>query len=261
MRNDRRALDELRTVNITPRFTGTPAGSVLWQQGRTLVWCTASILTELPPWMPDNRPGGWITADYVMLPASTPRRKAWPSLGHTDSRGTEIQRLIGRCLRAVVDLSKIGPFTIALDCQVMQADGGTRTAAICGAYLALRDALGSLPTQLPPPPAGAMMTRRYDPAFYDPTHALVDELAAVSAGLVDGQACLDLDYSEDCRATVDMNVACTATGRLVEIQASAENGQGFARQQLDQLLDLCARGCARLIEIQRQAYASPPVVV
>lgn len=250
MRNDGRANDQLREVTITRQFTAAPAGSVLWQQGKTIVWCTASISPDLPPWMRDDRPGGWVTAEYVMLPASTPRRKAWPTIGHTDSRGTEIQRLIGRCLRAVVDLSKIGPFTIALDCQVMQADGGTRTAAICGAYVALRDAIGRLPAKIPAPPGGTPLTARYDPAFYDPAHALVDELAAVSAGLVDGEARLDLDYADDSRAQVDMNVACTATGRLVEIQASAENGQGFTRQQMDGLLDLCVRGCRLLIERQ-----------
>lgn len=249
MRNDGRANDQLREVTITRQFTAAPAGSVLWQQGKTIVWCTASISPDLPPWMRDDRPGGWVTAEYVMLPASTPRRKAWPTIGHTDSRGTEIQRLIGRCLRAVVDLSKIGPFTIALDCQVMQADGGTRTAAICGAYVALRDAIGRLPAKIPAPPGGTPLTARYDPAFYDPAHALVDELAAVSAGLVDGEARLDLDYADDSRAQVDMNVACTATGRLVEIQASAENGQGFDATALSRLTELAVAGCREIFRI------------
>ncbi len=122
---------------------------MLWKQGNTIVWCTASITPELPPWMKDDKPGGWVTAEYVMLPASTPRRKDWPKMGHTDSRGTEIQRLIGRSLRAIIDLSKIGPHTIAIDCQVMQADGGTRTAAICGAYVALVDVMAKLPATMP----------------------------------------------------------------------------------------------------------------
>src|SRR5256885_13154141 len=132
--------------------------------------------------MKDDRPGGWVTAEYVMLPASTPRRKEWPKIGHTDSRGTEIQRLIGRSIRASIDLSKIGPHTIALDCQVMQADGGTRTAAICGAYVALVEAIKKLPSEIPKPrggPASAgLLAPRYDPQFYQPTEALVDQLAA-----------------------------------------------------------------------------------
>src|ERR671913_2061046 len=149
MRHDGRAPDQLRTVKITRGFTQAPAGSVLWQQGNTVLLCTASVVREVPPWFKETRPGGWITAEYVMLPASTPQRKAWPKVGHTDSRGTEIQRLIGRALRAVIDLTKIGPHTIAIDCQVMQADGGTRTAAISGAYVALVDALRKLPAEMP----------------------------------------------------------------------------------------------------------------
>src|SRR3954454_4575794 len=152
MRTDRRPNDQLRAIKITRGFTLTPAGSVLWEQGNTVVLCTASVAREVPPWFREDRPGGWITCEYVMLPASTPQRKAWPKIGHTDSRGTEIQRLIGRTLRAAIDLSKIGPHTIAVDCQVLQADGGTRTAAICGAYVALADALAKLPQNLPPPP-------------------------------------------------------------------------------------------------------------
>src|SRR4051812_43493027 len=154
MRHDGRASDELRKIRVQRNFTSTPAGSVLWQQGDTVVLCTASVSRELPPWFKDDRAGGWITAEYVMLPASTPQRKPWPKTGHTDSRGTEIQRLIGRSLRAIIDLSKIGPHTIALDCQVLQADGGTRTAAICGAYVALVDALKKLPAEMPILPTG-----------------------------------------------------------------------------------------------------------
>src|SRR5256884_1682937 len=170
-----RAPDQLREISITRNFTAVPGGSVLWKQGETIVWCTASITPELPPWMKDDRPGGGVTAEYVMLPAPTPRRKDWPKIGHTDSRGTEIQRLIGRSLRAVVDLSKIGPHTIALDCQVMQADGGTRTAAICGAYVALADAIRKLPKD-PPAPRGvaasaAMASPRYASRFYTPSEA------------------------------------------------------------------------------------------
>ena len=234
----------LRPVTVTRSFTATPGGSVLWKQGNTIVWCTASITPELPPWMKDDRPGGWVTAEYVMLPASTPRRKEWPKIGHTDSRGTEIQRLIGRSLRAIIDLSKIGPHTIALDCQVMQADGGTRTAAICGAYVALVDALAKLPATMPAPknPAAAG-TLRYDPQFYKPAEALVDQLAAVSVGVIDGEVRLDLDYSDDVRAEVDMNVAYTAGGKFVEIQGSAEGAKGFDRKAADEMLDLACEGC------------------
>src|SRR5687768_8219920 len=218
MRSDGRATDQLRPITITRNFTAAAAGSVLWQQGQTIVWCTASISPELPPWMKEDRPGGWVTAEYVMLPASTPRRKEWPKIGHTDSRGTEIQRLIGRSLRAVVDLTKIGPHTIAIDCQVMQADGGTRTAAICGAYVALVDAIAKLPKELPSARSLATevarpLTARWDPQFYKPSEALVDQLAAVSVGIIDSKARLDLDYLDDVRAEVDMNVAYTRGGK------------------------------------------------
>ncbi len=210
--------------------------------------------------MKPDRPGGWVTAEYVMLPGSTPQRKAWPRSGHTDSRGTEIQRLIGRTLRAAVDLSKIGPHVITLDCQVMQADGGTRTAAICGAYIALADALAKLPPQLEPPPGvtadGDVLPARYDPAFYDPRGALRDQVAAVSVGIVDGEILLDLDYQDDSRAEVDMNVAYTAAGKFVEIQGSAEATNGFDANELQQMLTLATRGCEQIMQLQREALAS-----
>jgi ribonuclease PH len=259
MRSDGRAVDELRPVKVTRRFTQAAAGSVLWEQGRTVVWCTASVTPELPPWFPPTRPGGWITAEYVMLPASTPQRKAWPKAGHTDSRGTEIQRLIGRCLRGVIDLSKIGPHTVAVDCQVLQADGGTRTAAVCGAYVALADALARLPKVLPVPASAAPgpLGPRYDPAYYDPAAALVDQLAAVSVGVVEGEVRLDLDYKDDSAAHVDMNVAYTAGGRFVELQGSAEKLGGFDRATMDRMLALAVAGCGRLMELQREALAAP----
>src|SRR3954468_3393959 len=189
MRTDGRANDQLRPVKITRGFTQTPAGSVLWQQGNTIVLVTASISQELPPFFRENKPGGWVTAEYVMLPGSTPQRKGWPKIGHTDSRGTEIQRLIGRSLRAVLDLTKIGHHTIAVDCQVMQADGGTRTAAICGAYVALRDALATLPAEMPKPPKpiAGPLPPKWDPSHYNPKAALTDQLAAVSVGHVDDE--------------------------------------------------------------------------
>ncbi|HVT87432.1 MAG TPA: ribonuclease PH [Tepidisphaeraceae bacterium] len=249
MRQDGRPIDQLRPVQITRQFTQTPAGSILWKQGSTIVLCTASITPSIPPWFKADKPGGWLTADYVMLPGSTPQRKDWPKIGHTDSRGTEIQRLIGRTIRAAVDLSKIGPHTIHVDCQVLQADGGTRTASICAAYLALADAIDKLPAQVPPPKS--MMTASYDPKFYDPKHALVDEIAAVSVGIIDGEIRLDLDYADDSRAEVDMNVAYTARGRFVEVQGSAENGGGFDGKQMQQMLDLAVAGCKQLMKIMK----------
>lgn len=261
MRNDGRTADQLRPVKITRNFTQTPAGSVLWEQGKTILLCTASISRELPPWMKDDRPGGWVTAEYVMLPGSTPTRKAWPRIGHTDSRGTEIQRLIGRSIRAAVDLSRIGPHTIDLDCQVLQADGGTRTAAICGAYVALADALSKLPEQMPRPVSknGAPATTdapppaRFDPTFYNPAGALINQLAAISVGIVDGEARLDLDYFDDSRAEVDMNVAYTDGGNFVEVQGSAENGGGFNRERMYELLDLAVKGCRQIMALQNAA--------
>ena len=271
MRNDGRRNDVLRPVKVTRGFTQAPAGSVLWEQGNTVVLCTASISRDLPPWMKEDRPGGWITAEYVMLPASTPSRKPWPKVGHTDGRGTEIQRLIGRSLRAAIDLTKIGPHTIAVDCQVLQADGGTRTAAICGGYVALVDAVAKLPPQMPGARAGGYGSQfdvgggseggvvdlpvpgRYDAAHYDPRHAIVEQLAAVSVGVVDGEVRLDLDYRDDARAEVDLNVAYTAAGRFVEVQGSAENGQGFDRHRLDALLDAAVSGCRDLFTVQNEA--------
>lgn len=267
MRNDGRADDQLRTIKVTRSFTEAPAGSVLWEQGKTVLLCTASITREVPPWFKETRAGGWITAEYVMLPASTPQRKAWPKVGHTDSRGTEIQRIIGRSLRAAIDLSKIGPHTISLDCQVLQADGGTRTAAICGAYVALADALSKLPAEMPGAQRGAgspgidgavgrnaaPIPARYDASFYDPRRALAEQIAAVSVGVVDGDVRLDLDYQDDSRADVDMNVAMTARGRFVELQGSAEQGDGFDRERLNRMLDLAIAGCRKLHAIQQEA--------
>jgi ribonuclease PH len=270
MRNDGRANDQLRPVKITRNFTQAPAGSVLWEQGKTIVLCTASVTQELPPFFKETRAGGWVTAEYVMLPGSTPQRKGWPKIGHTDSRGTEIQRLIGRALRAVIDLSRLGPHTVALDCQVLQADGGTRTACICAAWVALKDAVAKLPAQMPGAltrsgmgggrfdqegdmAAPAPIPARYDPSFYDPAGAVVDQLAAVSVGVVDGEIRLDLDYVDDSRANVDMNVALTASGRFVEVQGAAENGQGFDRAAMNRLLDLAERGCQGLMACQQDA--------
>jgi ribonuclease PH len=234
MRNDGRSFDALRPITIQRRFTAAPAGSVLWTQGKTIILATASVTPEVPKWFPPTRLGGWLTAEYVMLPASTPQRKPWPNTGHTDSRGTEIQRLIGRALRAAVDLSKLGKNTVALDCQVLQADGGTRTASICAAYVALADALAAI----------------------DAPVALNQPIAAVSVGRVGGEALLDLDYSEDSKAEVDMNVAYTADGKFVEVQGCAEDGGGFDRDGLDALLDLAVVGCKQLLALQKRALAA-----
>jgi ribonuclease PH len=267
MRNDGRANDHLRPVKVTRNFTQTPAGSVLWEQGKTIVLVTASVSQELPPFFKESRAGGWVTAEYVMLPGSTPQRKGWPKIGHTDSRGTEIQRLIGRALRAVIDLSKLGPHTVAIDCQVLQADGGTRTACISAAWVALKDAVAKLPAEMPGAralpdrrfdaegnlPEPSPIPARYDPAFYNPAGAVVDQLAAVSVGVVDGEVRLDLDYVDDSRAAVDMNVGITASGRYVEVQGGAENGQGFDRATMNRLLDLGERGCQALMGVQNLA--------
>ncbi len=254
MRTDGRPNDTLRPILITRGFTQTPAGSVLWKQGDTIVLCTASITPSVPPWFRETRAGGWLTADYVMLPGSTPSRKDWPKNGHTDSRGTEIQRIIGRSIRAVVDLSKIGPNTIHLDCQVLQADGGTRTASICAAYVALRDAIAKLPAELEAPAGVDLTLGKYNPALYDPSKALVDDLAAVSVGIIDGELRLDLDYSDDSRALVDMNIACTRGGKLVEIQGSAEQIGGFDRTQMNQMLDLAMKGCNEIISTMNAPF-------
>jgi len=208
-----------------------------------MILSTASIVAEVPPWFGATKQGGWTTCDYVMLPASTPRRKDWPKLGHTDSRGTEIQRIIGRSLRAVIDLTKIGPHTIHVDCQVLQADGGTRTASICAAWLALNDALSKLPRELPP-------EQKQNNPNYDPKRGLVDQLAAVSVGIVEGEVRVDLDYHDDSRADVDLNVAYTASGKFVEVQGSAEKCAGFDRKRLDEMLDAAEEACKKILEIQ-----------
>jgi ribonuclease PH len=248
MRHDGRAPDALRPIEITRNFTQAPAGSVLWRQGGTVALCTASITPGIPPWFKPDKPGGWLTADYVMLPGSTPMRKDWPKIGHTDSRGTEIQRLIGRSVRGILDLSKIGPHTIHLDCQILQADGGTRTASICGAYVALVDAIRRLPKTLKPSDRPGD-----DPKFYDPPAALTGELSAVSVGIVDGEARLDLDYHDDSRAQVDLNVAMTSAGQIIELQGSGENGGSFDRTRLIEMLDLATSGCHQIVKLQRQA--------
>jgi len=232
---DDRPLDQLRPVKIKRRFTRPAPGSVLIQAGRTTVLCTASVEDAVPPWMA-GRGRGWITAEYSMLPSSTrPRRRRERDRGR-DGRSTEIQRLIGRSLRAVADLSVLGERTLTVDCDVLEADGGTRTLSITGALIALVDALRRVRKDLP------------DPARYP----LRDSVAAVSVGIVEGRPVLDLDYEQDFAAAVDMNVVMTGSGRYVEIQGTGEEAT-FTDRQLAAMLKLARDGIARLTQIQRTA--------
>ena len=239
-RSDGRTDGALREVTITRGFTSHPAGSVLVTFGQTRVMCTASVTEGVPRW----RRGtglGWLTAEYAMLPAATHERSGRESVrGKIGGRTHEISRLVGRSLRACIDLSALGENTIALDCDVLQADGGTRTAAITGAYVALADAVTYLGA------AG----RLADP------QPLSCAIAAVSVGVVDGRVRLDLAYEEDVGAEVDMNVVATDVGTLVEVQGTGE-GATFPRSTLNTMLDVAEAGCAELFEIQRQALAAP----
>jgi ribonuclease PH len=209
-----------------------PHGAVLFSQGKTKVLCTAMIEEEIPRWLRGTG-RGWMTAEYSLLPASTGERvQREASRGKQGGRTVEIQRLIGRALRAVVDFEALGERTVWLDCDVLQADGGTRCAAISGAYVAAHRALGR----------------------FGLSRVLTDSLAAVSVGIVDGTAMLDLEYSEDSNAEADMNVVMTGDGRLVEVQATAE-GAPFTRELLDELLELAANGIEEIAEAQRAALA------
>jgi ribonuclease PH len=239
-RRDGRALDELRSVVLERDYTEFAAGSVLAVMGKTKVLCTASIEDETPRWMRGSGKG-WVTAEYSLLPGSSPERVTREATrGHQSGRTHEIQRLIGRSLRAVCDLALLGERQVILDCDVLQADGGTRTASITGAYVALHDALSRLVQ------AGVL-----------PRHPISDELAAISVGVVDAVCMLDLDYSEDSRAEVDMNVVMTGSGRFVEVQGTAE-GMPFSRSELDELLALAKLGIDELTAAQRELVASPP---
>jgi ribonuclease PH len=236
-RHDGRAADELRPVRIDTDFIAPADGSCLIRFGATQVICTASVADAAPDWLA-GAGKGWVTAEYGMLPASTGRRKSRP-IAKPDSRATEIQRLIGRVLRNSVALEALGERTVHLDCDVIAADGGTRTAAITGAQVALARAL-----------AKAAGDGRLEA---EPTLSLV---AAVSVGVVGGRCVLDLDYAEDSRAEVDMNVAIDAAGRYVEIQGSAEGGP-FDGAQLDALLGLARAGCRNLLDLQVRAIDAP----
>ncbi len=240
-RHDGRRPNEIRAPKIKRRYTQAAPGSVLYQAGRTTVLCTASIDEQVPPWM-KGQGRGWVTAEYNMLPGSTSPRKRRERDGKIDGRTSEIQRLIGRSLRAVTDLGALGERTIALDCDVLEADGGTRTASITGAFIALADALHTLRDKLDP--ARAVLT---------------DSVAAVSVGIVDGRALLDLDYVEDVDAEVDMNVVMTGGGRFVELQGTGEEAT-FSEKELATLVKLARAGIAELHGLQlrgaRQAMAA-----
>lgn len=233
MRTDR-ALDALRNVRITRGYTEMTPGSVLFEMGKTRVLCTAAFEEDVPRWMRESGEG-WVTAEYSMLPGSSPQRVRRTAI--EGGRTKEIQRLIGRSLRAVVDMKAMGPLTVRVDCDVLQADGGTRTASITGAWIALADAFDQRV-------AGGTLE----------TSPLTDHIAAISVGLIGDDALLDLEYSEDVTADVDANVVMTGSGKIVEVQGTAE-GDPFDRSQLDRMLDLAAKGIAELVADQRAARA------
>ena len=229
-RHDGRSADQLRPLKIKRRYTRTAPGSVLIRAGGTTVLCTASIEESVPPWM-KGQGRGWVTAEYNMLPGSTNPRKR-RDREKVDGRTTEIQRLIGRSLRAVIDLAALGERSVTVDCDVLEADGGTRTASITGAFIALCDALATLPSLV--------------------QHPLRDSVAAISVGIVEGRAVLDLDYPEDFAAAVDMNVVMTGAGQFVEIQGTGEEAT-FDDQQLAALLKLARTGIRDLTEAQKKS--------
>jgi ribonuclease PH len=227
-----RAHDELRPIKITSGYVAYPEGSALIEMGNTRVLCNASVLAEVPPWLA-GRGRGWVTAEYALLPRSTHTRTPRETQG-LRGRTQEIRRLIGRSLRAAVDLEALGERQVIVDCDVIQADGGTRTASVTGGYIALALALKGLVE------AGLV-----------PPHVFRTAIAAVSVGIVDGEQVLDLSYAQDRRADVDLNVVMTDRGRYVEVQGTAE-GATFDRASLDSLLDLAAVGIAHLLRIQKE---------
>lgn len=234
-RTDGRLADELRPVTITPGYLPYAEGSALIEMGQTRVICAASIEERVPPFL-RNRGQGWVTAEYSMLPRSTLSRTSRETgRGGPSGRTHEIQRLIGRSLRAVVNTTLLGERTVMLDCDVLQADGGTRTASITGAYVAF-----------------ALACRRLLRMNKIERSPLTGELAAVSVGIVEGAPLLDLKYDEDSRAEVDMNVICTGDGRFIEVQGTAE-GAPFTREEMDKLLVLARHGIESLVHVQRAA--------
>jgi ribonuclease PH len=241
-RADGRATDQLRPISFERDFTEMADGSVLVSFGRTRVLCTASVDEDVPRWMKGSGKG-WVTAEYSMLPGASPERiKREVKDGKPSGRTQEIQRLIGRALRSVTDMAVLGERQILLDCDVLQADGGTRTASICGAWVALHDAC----------------TRLMERGGID-AHPITTTCAAISVGIIDGEPRLDLPYEEDVRAEVDMNVVMTGEGHFVEVQGTAE-GLPFSRAELDALVSLAEGGIATIAEMQRQVVAKPPSV-
>ena len=230
-----RRSNELRPIKVKRRYTRTSPGSVLYQSGNTTVLCTASVQADVPPWLA-GKGKGWITAEYNMLPNSTSPRKRREREGKVDGRTTEIQRLIARSLRAVADLTALGERLVTVDCDVLEADGGTRTASITGGFIALVDAISSIQKELP------------DPAKFP----LRDSVAAISVGMVNGKPTLDLDYEQDFAAAVDMNVVMTGGGRFVEIQGTGEEAT-FSDEDLDALLKLARRGIKDLSTMQKES--------
>jgi ribonuclease PH len=233
-RNDGRAYNELRPVKITPGFLPYAEGSVLIEMGETRVVCSASVDERLPPFL-RNSGQGWITAEYSMLPRATQQRTSRATgRGGPSGRTHEIQRLIGRSIRAAANMRLLGERTITLDCDVLQADGGTRTAAITGAYVAF-----------------ALAVNRLLEAGKIQRNIITNEVAAISVGVVENTPLLDLKYDEDSRAEVDMNVVCTGDGRFIEVQGTAER-EPFCREQMDNLLALAMTGLDALVAIQRE---------
>ncbi|MEB7504577.1 ribonuclease PH [Arthrobacter koreensis] len=240
MRADGRTPDQLRTISITRGWSSQAEGSALIEFGNTRVLCTASLTPGVPRWL-KGEGKGWVTAEYAMLPRATNTRNDRESVkGKIGGRTHEISRLIGRSLRSVIDTRALGENTVVLDCDVLQADGGTRTAAITGAYVALADALAWAKEN-------KLVARNAEP--------LLDTVAAVSVGIIDGVPMLDLPYVEDVRAETDMNVVVTGSGKFVEVQGTAE-GAPFDRAELDALLDLALLGTSQLADIQRQTLAA-----
>lgn len=238
-RADGRKPDELRPVRITRGWLDHAEGSVLIESGKTRVLCAASVTEGVPRWRKGSGLG-WVTAEYAMLPRSTNTRSDRESVkGRIGGRTHEISRLVGRSLRGIIDLSALGENTIQIDCDVLQADGGTRTAAITGAYVALSDAVSWLRER------GAVKSDK----------ALTDSVSAISVGVIDGEPRLDLPYEEDVRAETDMNVVMTGSGAFIEVQGTAE-GAPFDRYELNDLLDLATKGCGELTEIQHEVLAS-----
>ena len=234
MRKDRRGYNQLRPVEIHPNFIKNADGSVLIRIGQTRVICTASVENAVPPFLKGSGKG-WVTSEYSMIPRSTPTRTPRESTrGKPSGRTHEIQRLIGRCLRSVVQLGELGERTVWIDCDVIEADGGTRTASITGGFVAL-----------------ALALKRVSMDHEGWRLPLRDYMAATSVGLVNGELLLDLDYEEDSRAQVDMNIVQTGNGRFVELQGTAE-GEPFSREVSNQLIDLASLGIKQLIEVQKQ---------